>query len=193
MDTRGQGSGWRSPSDTPDISAEGYAPHYPGFVTLGILDPETYYYRRLIADAVRAVECARAHPAIDAARIALRGFSQGGGVSLAVGALTENISAVLADAPFLCHFRRGTEIINPVVGYSEIANYLKIHRDKIDTVFHTLSYFDGMNFAARAYARALFSIGLMDEICPPSTVFAAYNYYSRYAQNVKTGVKWGHE
>ena len=56
--------------------------------------------------------------------------------------------------------------------------FLKIHRDKIDTVFNTLSYFDGMNFAVRAKAPALFSVGLMDTTCPPSTVFAAYNYYA---------------
>ncbi len=45
-------------------------------------------------------------------------------------------------------------------------------------MFQTLSYFDGMNFVARANAAALFSVGLMDEICPPSTVFAAYNHYT---------------
>jgi cephalosporin-C deacetylase len=42
-------------------------------------------------------------------------------------------------------------------------------------VFHTLSYFDGVNFSKRAKAQALFSVGLMDDICPPSTVYAAYN------------------
>jgi cephalosporin-C deacetylase len=41
-----------------------------------------------------------------------------------------------------------------------------------------LSYFDGLNFAARAHSPALFSVGLMDDVCPPSTVFAAYNHYS---------------
>ena len=50
--------------------------------------------------------------------------------------------------------------------------------DQVETVFRTLSYFDGVNFAARAKAKALFSVGLMDDICPPSTVYAAYNHYS---------------
>ncbi|MBP7818378.1 MAG: acetylxylan esterase, partial [Phenylobacterium sp.] len=45
-------------------------------------------------------------------------------------------------------------------------------------VLRTLSYFDGVNFAARARARALFSVGLMDTICPPSTVYAAYNHWA---------------
>ena len=47
----------------------------------------------------------------------------------------------------------------------------------MDTVFRTLSYFDGVNFAVRTRCRALFSVGLMDEVCPPSTVFAAYNHF----------------
>jgi cephalosporin-C deacetylase len=58
----------------------------------------------------------------------------------------------------------------------EITNYCKTHRDKIDRVFKTLSYFDGVNFAARIEAQALFSVGMMDTICPPSTVYAAFNH-----------------
>jgi cephalosporin-C deacetylase len=56
--------------------------------------------------------------------------------------------------------------------------YLTIHRGSVDTAFHTLSYFDGVNFAARAKASALFSVALMDNICPPSTVYGAYNAYA---------------
>jgi cephalosporin-C deacetylase len=36
---------------------------------------------------------------------------------------------------------------------------------------------DGVSFARRASTPALFSVALMDRICPPSTVFAAYNNY----------------
>jgi cephalosporin-C deacetylase len=39
-----------------------------------------------------------------------------------------------------------------------------------------------MNFATRANAPALFSVGLMDDICPPSTVFSAYNHYKAEKQ-----------
>jgi cephalosporin-C deacetylase len=48
----------------------------------------------------------------------------------------------------------------------------------VDEVFRTLSYFDGTNFAARANAPALYSVALMDNTCPPSTVFASYNHYA---------------
>jgi cephalosporin-C deacetylase len=176
MDTRGQGSVW-SPGDTPDPEREGTNPHHPGFMTRGILDPRTYYYRRLYTDAVRAVECARAHPAIDPGRILCTGGSQGGGVALAVAGLCGDLTAVLPDVPFLCHFRVATEITDRDP-YKEIGRYCTIHRTDIARVFSTLAYFDGVNFAARAQAPALFSVGLMDEVCPPRTVFAAYNHYA---------------
>ncbi len=176
MDTRGQGSVWRQ-GDTPDSEPDGGNPQVPGFMTRGVLDPRTYYYRRVFGDAVRAVEAARSHPAVDAQRVAVTGGSQGGGITVAVAGLQPDVSAALPDVPFLCHYRRAAQIIE-TQPYLEIANYCNTHRDKVETVFHTLSYFDGLNFAVRAKAPSLFSVGLMDKICPPSTVYAAFNYYA---------------
>ena len=175
MDTRGQGSNW-SKGETPDPEPDGTNPHYPGFMTRGVLDPKTYYYRRVFTDGVRAVESAQSHPAIDQAHIAVTGGSQGGGISIAVAGLSPAVKVCMPDVPFLCLYRRATEITasHP---YEEISRYCLTHRDKVDTVFATLAYHDGVNLAARARARALFSVGLMDEICPPSTVFAAYNHW----------------
>lgn len=175
MDTRGQGSNWLH-GDTPDDA--GSDPQAPGFMTRGVRSPQTYYYRRVYTDAVRAVEAARSHPAVDSGRIAVTGASQGGGITLAVaGLLGEGVQAAMPDVPFLCHFRRATQII-ATMPYTEISNYLKTHRTRVEETFHTLSYFDGVNFAARARVPALFSVGLMDDICPPSTVYAAYNHYA---------------
>jgi len=175
MDTRGQGSSWRT-GDTPDHAADGLTPQIPGFMTRGILDPKTYYYRRVFADAVRAVETASAHPAIDSQRIAVTGGSQGGGITIAAAALAPQVSCVLPDVPFLCHFREVVQITESDP-YGEIIRYCRVHHDKVDRVFATLDYFDGVNLAARGRAPALFSVGLMDEICPPRTVFAAFNHY----------------
>lgn len=189
MDTRGQGSTWR-PGDTPDSEASN--PQHPGFMTRGVLDPKTYYYRRVFTDAVRAVETARSHPAIDPNRVAVTGGSQGGGISIAVGALVPDVLAIMANVPFLCHYRRATEITERAP-YAEIAAYCKIHRDKIDTVFNTLSYFDGVNFAPRIHAPALFSVALMDMVCPPSTVYAAYNYLASSVKEIQVWPYNSHE
>jgi cephalosporin-C deacetylase len=146
-------------------------------MTLGIDDPQSYYYRRVFTDAVLAVDAARAHPLVDPDRVVLQGGSQGGGIALAASALTTGLVGVVADVPFLCGFRRAIGLVD-THPYAEITQYLHAHRGAEDRVLRTLSYFDGINFAARATAPALFSVGLMDEVCPPSTVFAAYNHYA---------------
>ncbi|MET9727573.1 acetylxylan esterase [Streptomyces zaomyceticus] len=174
MDTRGQGSGWAT-GDTPD--PVGSAPAFPGFMTRGVEDPYTYYYRRVFTDAVRAVEAARSHPLVDASRTAVTGVSQGGGITIAVAGLVGDLVAVAPDVPFLCDFPRATTITDRTP-YREIGNYLKTHRGRADRVRKTLAYFDGVHFAARATAPALFSTALEDLTCPPSTVFAAFNAYA---------------
>lgn len=190
MDTRGQGSTW-SAGDTPDLYADGGNAHYPGSMTKGILDPKHYYYRRVFTDAVRAMEAARSHPDVDASQIAVTGGSQGGGITIAAAGLIPDVVAAMPDVPFLCHYRRATEI-EDTYPYKEIAEFCHVHRDKVDTVFNTLSYFDGVNFAARAKAKTLFSVGLMDKICPPSTVYAAYNHWAG-EKDIKVYPYNGHE
>jgi cephalosporin-C deacetylase len=175
MDTRGQGSAW-SVGDTDDPEPAAGAPAIPGFMTRGIMDPASYYYRRVYTDAVRAVEAVRVHPAVDAARIAVTGGSQGGGITLAVSGLVDDLVGVLPDVPFLCDFPRATTLVD-TFPYAEIKNYLKVHRNRVEQVYRTLSYFDAAILSRRANAPALFSTGLMDEVCPPSTVYAAYNTY----------------
>jgi cephalosporin-C deacetylase len=174
MDTRGQGSTWL-PGDTPDPDATG-APAHPGFMTQGILDPATYYYRRVFTDAVRAVEAVRTFDFVDAGRVAVTGGSQGGAITLAAAALLPDLAGAMPDVPFLSDFPRATTLIDRDP-YGEIVRYLKTHRDHVERVLATLSYFDVAVLGRRATAPALFSVGLMDAICPPSTVYAAYNAY----------------
>ncbi|MCX3063503.1 acetylxylan esterase [Streptomyces beihaiensis] len=174
MDTRGQGSG-HTVGDTPDPVGSG--PSHPGFMTRGIDDPHDFYYRRVYTDAVRAVEAARSHPLVDAARVGVAGGSQGGGITIAVAGLVPDLRAAAPDVPFLCHFTRAVTLTDRHP-YREIALYLKARIGRDEQTFRVLSYFDAMNFAARAQAPALFSVALEDLTCPPSTVYAAFNHWA---------------
>jgi cephalosporin-C deacetylase len=178
LDTRGQGSTWGNGGDTPDPVGGG--PAVPGVMTKGINDPADHYYRRLFTDAVRAFEALRAVDGVDPARIAVSGGSQGGGMALAVAGLVPEVAAVLTDVPFLCHFRRAVQITGKDP-YAEVARYLSVHRGHEETAYRTLSYIDAVNHARRATAPARFSVALMDTVCPPSTVYAAFNWYGSRA------------
>ncbi|MFE1359945.1 MULTISPECIES: acetylxylan esterase [Streptomyces] len=173
VDSRGQGH------ETPDPDPVPGPQYVRGFMTRGIQDPEHYYYRRIMTDCVRAVDALREHPAIDPSRIVVAGGSQGGGLALSTAGLAgDAVAAALVDVPFLCHYRRSAEIAS-AGPYPEIAEYLGFHqRHDPEAAFRTLNYFDGLHFAPRASAPALFSVALMDPVCPPSTVFAAYNRYA---------------
>ena len=190
MDTRGQGSVWGSGGETPDPHGSGVA--FPGVMTRGILDPADYYYRRLFTDGVRAVDAARDLPFVDESRIAVTGGSQGGGISLAVAGLRDDLWGVMPDVPFLSDFRRAIAV-TPSAPFTEITQYLAVHRTRAGQVLDTLSYFDGVNFARRATAPALFSVALMDTIVMPSTVFAAFNHYAGVDREIEVYPYNNHE
>ncbi|WP_236045526.1 acetylxylan esterase [Paractinoplanes ovalisporus] len=173
MDTRGQGSGWSLGVTADEAPAQ---PQVPGVMTRGILDPATYYYRRMFTDAVRAVDAARSLDTVDSSRVAVVGGSQGGGNALAVAGLRSDLAAVVAFVPFLSDFPRALRVTESYP-YKEIIDYLVVHRPDVEAVHRTLQFFDGVNFAARATAPALFSAALRDTVCPPSTVFGSFHEY----------------
>ncbi|WP_285240405.1 acetylxylan esterase [Pseudarthrobacter sp. MEB009] len=179
MDTRGQGYGGTL-GETPDPHPSAGGVAHAGLMTRGIGNREDYYYRRVYMDAFRAVEAAQAHPAVDPAKVVLAGVSQGGGIVVAAAGLAagrlDGVIAALPDVPFLQDFPRAIDI-TPRGPYPEIAAFLARHRDSYDSILDVLRYFDGVNLARLATAPALYSAAQMDDICPPSTVFASFNAY----------------
>lgn len=170
MDTRGQGSG---------VTADpvGSGPSGGGFITRGLADKERYTYRRVYSDAVRAVDAVRALQIVDAARVAVIGNSQGGGIALAVGGLVPGLAAVLAQAPFLCDFPEA--IAHTRSGpITELLQLFAMRRYDAAAFQETLAYFDGVTFAKRATAPGHLSVGLLDDISTPRTVLAAFDAYA---------------
>ncbi len=196
VDARGQGASGGWVGETPDSA--NFGPSAPGLMTSGIRSPETYYFRRLYTDAVLAVDAARQLRGVCSDQVIVAGGSQGGGMALAVAGLAEGISAVLADVPFMCDIPRGMSV-SDFGPYQELVHYLATHRGEGEHLFGVLAYFDACVLGAAASAPALFSTGLMDHWCPPSTVYAAFNNYGgpkeirRYPYNDHEGGQFHQE
>lgn len=169
VDVRGQRGGASDNAVYP-------GPRYAGFMTAGIEDPNTYYFRHVFLDAVRAVDVLAGREEVDPARLAVHGLSQGGALALSTAALDGRISLCMSEVPFLCDIARAAWICG-MPPYTEIAQYCRpLNEEKVNRVFRTLSYFDNVNLANRITARTLMSVGLCDATCPPSGIFGVYNH-----------------
>ena len=170
VDARDQGHG-----DTSDDFPDGN-PSAGSFLTRGILSPETYYYRRIFTDAVRAVEALRSLEVVDANRVGAVGMSQGGGIAIVIAGLVPDLSMVVSQAPFMCELDRAASL-STEEPYSFLRQYFADRRLDMNTAQETLRYFDVVNHAKRAKAPALLSTGLLDGIAPPETVLPAFSAY----------------
>lgn len=185
IDVRGQSG------DSPD-----YARYSSGSIignmTKGILSKETYYYRYVYMDSYRAINYVLTRDDVDESRIGVAGVSQGGGLSIAVAALHKKVSLSLPSVPYLCNFERAINVAS-AGPYLEILNYMKAHPNLEETVMGTLSYFDAMNLAPEVKVPILISVGLVDTVCPPSTIFATYQHISSKEKRLEVYPGMGHE
>jgi cephalosporin-C deacetylase len=189
MDSRGQGGRWTTGA-TADGAGTG--PENSLVMTRGITTPEEYYYTRMFVDAALAVDTARELAGSPEAPIAVSGGSQGGALALAAAALRADAVLVChADVPFLCDIQRAITLA-PHAPYTEIPEFLAENVDLIPRALDTLRYIDCALLARRITAATLVSVGLMDDICPPSTVFAAYNEINAAGKEIAVYPYSGH-
>ena len=138
----------------------------------GLDDRDTYFYRGAYLDCIRAVDFLCSLDNVDQDRIAVWGASQGGGFAFATAALDNRVDLCVADIPFLCNWTNYFKLTQ----WDEMDEWLDKKQDRSwSHALKTMSYFDTMNLCERVTCPTIMSIGLQDQICPPTTSFAAFN------------------
>lgn len=138
-------------------------------------------FRSIFLDTAQLARIVANLPSVDPDRISAAGGSQGGGLTLACAALYPSIKLAAPVYPFLSDYKRVWEMDLAERAYAEIREYLRAYdplHERVDEMFNRLGYIDVHHLAPRIKARVLMSITLMDDVCPPSTQFAAYNAIS---------------
>lgn len=168
--------------------------HPVGWMTKGILEKDSYYFRAVYMDAVRATEIVASLDQVDEKRVGVLGGSQGGALTLVAAAFSNIPVVAVSEFPYLSHFRRAIDVA-PRGPYLEINEFFRRNSDPAieETAMNTLAYYDVMNLAEQVTCPVLVSIGLVDEITPPSTVFAAYNHIGSGSKDLKIYRYFGHE
>jgi cephalosporin-C deacetylase len=172
LDCRGQGG--RS-EDTGGVTGN----TFEGQIVRGLGgDPDDMLMRHIMLDTAQLASLTLAMDDVDPARVMASGGSQGGGLTLACAALEPRISRLALCYPFLCDYQRVWELDLTKTAYDELTFYFRrfdpchLHDRE---AFTQLGYVDAQHLAPRIRGEVLMACGLMDETCPPSSQFAAYN------------------
>lgn len=173
LDCRGQGG-----LSEDNLVVKG--PTFRGHIIRGIDDPDSdkLYYRHVFLDTVQTTRILMSMDEVDEDRIGVYGQSQGGALATACAALEPRVKELFAVHPFLSDYKRVWEMDINNSAYEEIAYYFRCFdptHARDNEVFTRLGYIDIQNLTDRIKANVCWVTGLRDNICPPSTQFAAYN------------------
>lgn len=150
-----------------------------GHIVRGLDDaPDRMLYRQIFLDTAQLARIVMAMPGVDPDRVATTGWSQGGALALACAALEPRIFRTAPVYPYLCDYRRVYDIDLARDAYGELQEWFRYNdplHDREAEIFERLGYIDIQHLCPRIQGTVFMATGLMDEICPPSTQFAAYN------------------
>lgn len=134
-------------------------------------DREKCYFLGMFLRLVRAMEFLTSQPEWDGKVLIVKGSSQGGGQAIAAAGLDPRVTFISAGVPAICdHTGKAVGRIN---GWPKLVPDTDGKPDP--QILQVARYFDSMNFATRAKAEAIFSVGFIDGTCAPTSVYAAYN------------------
>jgi len=172
LDCRGQGG---YSQDTGSVTGNTFRGH----IIRGLDDsPEKLLFRSIFLDTAQLAGIVMDMPEVDRTRVGAMGGSQGGALTIACASLEPGIKRLAPQFPFLCDYKRVWEMDLAVNAYEEIRTHFRQFdptHSRENEIFTRLGYIDLQHLVCRIKGEVLIGTGLMDNICPPSTQFAAYN------------------
>ena len=142
-----------------------------GYSTYDLDDRDLYYYKRVYLGCVRAIDFIFSLPEFDGETLAVTGGSQGGALSIVTAGLDNRVKYLAAYYPAL----------SDVTGYLQGRAggwphmFAKYDSEKYPDWVENIGYFDVVNFAKKLTMPGWYSWGFNDNVCPPTSMYAAYN------------------
>ena len=121
-----------------------FAAIYPGLMTKGIDDPDTYIFRGIVADWLRAVDYLLTRPEVDLSKL---GAIQKDDLPLLISALRPEVTHLVATPKYFYPSHNQQP--------EEVTDYLRLFPEKRTLVERTLSFFNLISFAPSVQAKTL--------------------------------------
>lgn len=143
------------------------------YFTFNLDDKDQYYYKRVYLGCVRSIDFLFSLPQFDGSNLAVTGGSQGGALSIITAGLDSRVKYLAAYYPALSDLTGYLK--GRAGGWPHIfdKNNAPVHNTKAK--LETVGYYDVVNFARQLKVPGLYSWGFNDEVCPPTSMYAAYN------------------
>ena len=191
LDCRGQGGLSEDRGGTPGST-------FHGQIIRGLDSPtpDDLLFRHIYLDCAQLVHIIMDLPEVDPARVGVTGGSQGGGLTIAAAGLVPEVKIAVSHVPFLTDYRRVWYMDMDERAYEELRSYFRYHdpmHEREDEIFSRLGYIDVQNLAPRIRADFTMYTGLLDNVCPPSTQFAAFNKIPGSNKRAVLMPDFGHE
>ena len=136
------------------LSDSPFSAGFPGMLTEGIYDSQSYIFRGVVADSARGLEYLLTRGEVDAERV----VAIGNDVALATAALQEGATHVICQpALFVDTLARAARTGDYPL--EEINDYLNLYPERREAMSSTLSYFALSKFAPRVRAKTLLMAG----------------------------------
>ncbi len=144
----------------------------------GIESRETWYYRAVYAACSRAVDLLASRPETDAARIAVSGGSQGGGLSFITAGLNPKVGVAVCGSPGLFGLEWKLRHLGPAywppIDLVDEANQPMEDAAQLEQRISVARYGDAASFAPRIKAAVLLNLGLQDHVTSPAGALSAW-------------------
>lgn len=139
-------------------------------------DRDKVYYKRVYLGCVKAIDYIFSMDNFDGENLIVQGGSQGGALSIVTAALDKRVKGLIAFYPALADL---TGFVNNRAGgwphlFRNSSDEACVLQQKIKTT----GYYDVVNFARTLTAPGYYSFGYNDMVCPPTSMFSAFNVIS---------------
>ncbi len=135
----------------------------------GLNSRDNIYFRGMYLRLLRTIDFLTKQPEWDGKRFLVIGESQGGGQALVAAGLDHRVSAVVAIVPAMCDWL--APLAGRMGGWPQPFESDSLKKE----LLKTLPYFDAANILVGCKATMLVEIGLIDMVCPATSVYAAVN------------------